>query len=368
MDYDPEAFNIRDYETYSTDSDDEKEEELIFELEITDTNHLVIPYDMASDHFPPLVIHPNSNSQETLELIDPLQSKWEMSLTYDDDTHKFIITKGWNSYLQHYHLKPNDSIQFFRPIPQVQFNRFYIKHETNFGPVLFEVTIPRSNRLPMPYDLAARYFKPSAAKPPPDHLQEYTLLLTNHLNVTWNMRYVCNEDEKAYIIVRGWEDFAGHYSLKYEDKIQFFERKPRLEGNSFMISHKPGPVILESVLPPLCLRSNLLCELNLTKWDVGFGRLEMPGFKIPFQCHKNEMVKLTDENRKDWYMIIVYQSGSREYMLLDGWEGIVKEYELEAEDMVRFFIPACRDHARHFLIECDKKKKEGSCKGKEIAK
>lgn len=228
------------------------------------------------------------------------------------------------------------------------------------------VEVTKSNRLTIPYDFeVVKYFNPSQAPPPPDHLQETTLHLIDHLDQTLEMKYICFEDELSYVVFRGWEQYVARYGLNYKDTIRFFERKPNQEQNSFIIFHEPGPgpIVMDTpVSPPLCLQMNFICELELTTEDVGFGRLAMPGAQIAFLCRGQEMAKLTDENNKNWYVIIV-QLG-KGYAIEDGWEGYVWEYELEAGDLVRLYSPEGADHDKHFLIKCIKKTKKGTEKEK----
>ncbi|CAL5440954.1 unnamed protein product [Camellia sinensis] len=66
-------------------------------------------------------------------------------------------------------------------------------------------------------------------------------------------------------------------------------------------------------------------------------------------------LNFTDARNKDWAKTIFYVKVLDAYIIMNGWEGFVKEHRLEDMDVIRFYKPVQPLHERHFLVKCVKR-------------
>ncbi|PSS14102.1 AP2/ERF and B3 domain-containing protein [Actinidia chinensis var. chinensis] len=260
---------------------------------------------------------------------------------------------------------------------EVLFNRLFGIYPHNIE--LFETQLTRTNRLVIPKQAAQDFF-------PLSPMAELTLQITDGQDKEWSMELVYYPEEDAFVIARGWQDFANSHGLEPLDSIQFYRSVPSWATNQYAIKYVRRQEVPAET--PEFTKGNFLFQLELTSSDVWYSRLFIPSREVAIHfpmvhilllSREKEIVRFTDSENKDWYMdVILY---NYEFcMIIDEWNGFVKAHGLEARDVIKFYKPVQPSHMKHFLIECVKKEgganltqkmeepsQRGSNKGKGIA-
>ena len=88
-----------------------KRENSLFDVELNppDVKELAAPYKTASAYFPPV---PDRPSEIKIEVSDPLNKKWEMTVVFSTVFYAFVITNGWEDFCCWHNLKAYDGIYF----------------------------------------------------------------------------------------------------------------------------------------------------------------------------------------------------------------------------------------------------------------
>ncbi|KAL7263965.1 hypothetical protein ACSBR1_002003 [Camellia fascicularis] len=242
--------------------------------------------------------------------------------------------------------------------------------------MLFEMETNWSNRLLIPTPIAADFFPPLAG----GEQKEETLQLTDYQGNEWYMTIINYEDEKAFMVTKGWKQFANNYNLQPYHVIRISTPLPCLHRNHFEIDfdreqdHQGTGTTSGSVeqsvdigVPPEFRPENFLFQYQLNANDTGYFRLFIPSAIVtnylprimigPANDRRN-ILKLTDDRGKDWYMNIYYYCTDA-CIVLDGWDEYVEERILEPDGVIRFYRPVWPSHANHFLIKYVKKGEEG---------
>ncbi|KAG5515537.1 hypothetical protein RHGRI_036544 [Rhododendron griersonianum] len=265
--------------------------------------------------------------------------------------------------------------------------------EMNYCPdkiFLFEMEVPSTNRLIIPFELASTHFPPLDTRKP-NEKQVKTLEFTDSHNHEWYMPIQYYRDERGFMILTGWQKFSTQYNLQPMDLIRILKPIPRLHTHHFLIGveKKQGAVEI-----PAFREENFLFEIELEQSDIEFRRVllarddvrNFPGVKMQRNSREKKIMRFTDAKCKHWYMNIIRYSEEK-YMVIDGWDEFVKERGLEAGDLVGFYKHEHPCHRKHYLIGILKKEdrqnpgqpsggteagrgagsSSGSHKGKEIA-
>ncbi|KAI8524086.1 hypothetical protein RHMOL_Rhmol13G0122100 [Rhododendron molle] len=255
---------------------------------------------------------------------------------------------------------------------------------------LFEMEVPCTNRLVIPFELASAHF-PHLDTLKLNEKQVETLEFTDSLNREWYMPIQYYRDEHGFMILSGWQKFSTQYNLQPLDLIRILKPVPRLHTHHFLIEveKKQGAVEI-----PAFREENFLFQIELDQSDIEFRRVflarddvrNFPGVKMPRNNREKKIMRFTDAKCKHWYMNIIRYSEEK-YMVIDGWDEFVKERGLEAGDLVGFFKHEHPCHRKHYLIgilkkvdkqnpgqpsggseaSCGAGSRSGSHKGKEIA-
>ncbi|KAF7121249.1 hypothetical protein RHSIM_Rhsim13G0097300 [Rhododendron simsii] len=254
---------------------------------------------------------------------------------------------------------------------------------------LFEMEVPKTNRLVIPFELASTHFPPLDTRKP-NEKQIETLEFTDSQNHEWYMPIQYYGDERGFMILTGWQKFSTQYNLQPMDMIRILKPVPRLHTHHFIIEveKKQGTVEI-----PKFREENFLFLIEMEQSDIKFKRVflarddvrNFPGVKMQRNSREKKMMRFTDAKGKHWYMNIIRYSEEK-YMVIDGWDEFVKERGLEAGDLVVFFKHEHPCHRKHYLIGIVNKEKlenwlnpgqpsggsgagssSGSHKGKEIA-
>ncbi|KAH7862139.1 hypothetical protein Vadar_000664 [Vaccinium darrowii] len=234
-----------------SDSDfdlDEPEGYLIFAMEAPSTNRLVIPFVLASAHFPAVATtedQPKKNQYKTLQFTDFHHQDWDMKIEYYRDEHGYILT-GWQKFSTQYNLKPMDFIRIYEPVPRLHPHHFLIKvekKEQRMDPpefkdenLLFRIKLDQSdidfNRVFLAGDDVMRNF-------PGVEIQRHSgkkkiMRFTDAKGKNWYMD-IMRYDEKKYMMMEGWDEFAKEKGLEVEDLIRFYKHVDPCHSKHFLI-------------------------------------------------------------------------------------------------------------------------------------
>lgn len=236
-----------------------------------------------------------------------------------------------------------------------------IDHNEPVGVLLFEIQLKPSNRLVIPEANASEYFPTQSTFSTGNTVR---LRFTDCHNKDWETLIIYYADEKAYMFIRGWTELANWHKWDSADVIGFYRPIPRLSIDHFLVKFKRTTKI--SPVIPEFRRENFLFQIELDTGDLGFSRLFMPSKEVEIhfpaikhvlggsQTRKEEIVRFTDGKNKDWYMDVIYYN-AKSYMIIREWDEFVKEHNLEAGDVIRFYKLVEPLHLRHFLIEIVRK-------------
>lgn len=227
------------------------------------------------------------------------------------------------------------------------------------GILLFEIQLKPSNRQVIPEAKASDYFPTPSTFSSGDTVK---LRITDCHNKEWEMSIVYYTDEKAYMFIRGWTEFAIWHRWESADVIGFYRPLPRFSVNHFLVKFERTVESLPEI--PDFRRENLLFQIELNTGDLGYSRLFMPSTEVethfpaikhvPGANRRKEIMRFTDAKAKDWYMDVIYYNANS-YMIIKEWDEFVKENSLEAGDVIKFYKPVEPLHLRHFLIEIVRK-------------
>ncbi|KAI8524087.1 hypothetical protein RHMOL_Rhmol13G0122200 [Rhododendron molle] len=218
---------------------------------------------------------------------------------------------------------------------------------------LFEMEVPKTNRLVIPFELASTHFPPLHTRKP-NEKQVETLEFTDSQNHEWYMPIQYYRDEHGFMILTGWQKFSTQYNLQPMDLIRILIPVPRLHTHHFLIEveKKQGTVEI-----PKFREENFLFLIEVEQSDIEFKRVflarddvrNFPGVEMQRNSREKKMMRFTDKKCKHWYMNIIRYSEEK-YMVIDGWDEFVKERGLEAGDLVVFFEHEHPCHWKHYLI------------------
>ncbi|GFY99394.1 hypothetical protein Acr_13g0007950 [Actinidia rufa] len=226
---------------------------------------------------------------------------------------------------------------------------------------LFETEVNCSNRLLIPTERAKQHFPRFNTSATKGSNEPNILHLTIPQTKEWHMPIIHYDDEDAFMFTRLWPQFVKFHNLKTSDKIRFYKPYPCLHTNHYVVAFDRSKGNVAQV--PEFRSKNFLFQLKMTPGDVGHKRLfihnddvvsHFPLFYIPEKTRTVDIIKFTDAHNKDWYMDVM-QYDSDFYVIIEGWDGFVKERNLKAMEVIKFYEPVQRSHMRHFLIECVKK-------------
>ncbi|PSR94901.1 AP2/ERF and B3 domain-containing transcription repressor like [Actinidia chinensis var. chinensis] len=227
---------------------------------------------------------------------------------------------------------------------------------------LFETEVTSSNRLVVPIKSAKQHFPPISA--PEGSTKPQELHLTVPQIKEWKMPVIRYDDEKAFMFTRLWPQFVKFHDLKALDKIRFYTPVPRLHALHYVVAFARREGNLAQI--PELRRGKFLFQLELSPSDVGYNRLfiqnedvtlHFPWIYMAPQARKTDIIKFTDAQNKDWYMEIM-RYDLQYYMIIEGWDEFVKERNLKASDVIKFYSLVQPSHGKHFLIECLKNEGE----------
>ncbi|XP_057473334.1 uncharacterized protein LOC130761784 [Actinidia eriantha] len=227
---------------------------------------------------------------------------------------------------------------------------------------LFEIEVNCSNRLLIPTERAKRHLPRFNTSDTKGYNEPNILHLTIPQTKDWHMPIMHYDDEDAFMFTRLWPQFVKFHNLKASDKIRFYKPFLRLHTHHYVVAFKRSERYVTQV--PEFRQKNFLCKIKMTAGDVGYKRLfihnddvirHFPMFHIPKKSLMADIIKFTDTHNKDWYMDVM-RYNSDFYVIIEGWDEFVKERNLKAKDVIKFYTPVQPSHLKHFLIECVKNK------------
>ncbi|KAH7864279.1 hypothetical protein Vadar_027739 [Vaccinium darrowii] len=227
-DYDPDSDSNSDENQYWPD------EVFLFEMETPSTNRLVIPFDLASAHFPPLATRKRNEKQvETLQFTDSQNREWYMPIQYYRDERGFMILTGWQKFSTQYNLKPMDLIRIYEPVPRFHTHHFLIEvekkgqtidppefREENF---LFQIELDQSDidfrRVFLARDDVRNF---PGVKMQRNSREKKIMRFTDANCKDWYMNII-RYSEGKYMVIDGWDEFVKERGLQAGDLIGFYQ-------------------------------------------------------------------------------------------------------------------------------------------------
>ncbi|CAL5353433.1 unnamed protein product [Camellia sinensis] len=238
---------------------------LLFEIKLSasdiELGRLAIPVERAMDYFSPLSIP--KVYEEQIEITDTQKDDWYMTLTYDPVECTFMISIGWQGFVEWHELEAMDVIRFYRPVPRVHNNHFlidYIKgqdaetnnivqefRQENF---LFQLQLTPTDvgycRIIIPKEDVRTHF-PAVKIPTVTHKME-RLYFTDTQNKDWCMKIIFSSQVDAYMIINGWGRFVKKHNLEAMDVIRFYKPVQPLHGWHFLIDCVKGEKAKDSMI------------------------------------------------------------------------------------------------------------------------
>ncbi|CAL5424904.1 unnamed protein product [Camellia sinensis] len=222
----------------------------LFEVQLTrsDIEHerLSIPAGGALKYFPPMeTVKPNYEQQ--IEIYDNEKEDWKMTLTYNHLEQAFVITSGWQGFVDWHELKPMDAIRFYRTFSHLQNPHFliefvigeesktnYLIHEFKQKNFLFELQLSPSDIgdgvLIVPEEEVRNHFHEINIPAGTNEVERMTF--TDTQNVHWCMEILF---DGAYMLADGWDGFVKEHKLEAMDMIRFYKPVRPLHEKHFLI-------------------------------------------------------------------------------------------------------------------------------------
>ncbi|GFS44155.1 hypothetical protein Acr_00g0088820 [Actinidia rufa] len=237
-----------------------KHENFLFDVELNppDVKMLAFPYKKASAYFPPV---PNRPLEIKIEVSDPLNKKWEMTVEFSTVFYAFVITNGWEDFCRWHNLKPYDVIYFYKPNPRLHDRHYlmdYVKkeemnpnrkiseaepHENNSkaesmeltqgaeNVLLFEMQLRHNDlideTLMLPYE--AEYHFTEVKIPPRTH-EMGRMCFTDARNKNWIMDVTFRNMIDSYTVQEVWTEFVNEHGLKAMDVIKVYKTDKPLDA------------------------------------------------------------------------------------------------------------------------------------------
>ncbi|CAL5353455.1 unnamed protein product [Camellia sinensis] len=222
----------------------------LFEVQLTrsDIEHemLSIPAGGALKYFPPMeTVKPNYEQQ--IQIYDNEKEDWKMTLTYNHLEQAFVITSGWQGFVDWHELKPMDAIRFYRTFSHLQNPHFliefvigeesetnYLIHEFKQKNFLFELQLSPSDIgdgvLIVPEEEVRNHFHEINIPAGTNEVERMTF--TDTQNVHWCMEILF---DGAYMLADGWDGFVKEHKLEAKDMIRFYKPAGPLHEKHFLI-------------------------------------------------------------------------------------------------------------------------------------
>ncbi|CAL5440964.1 unnamed protein product [Camellia sinensis] len=194
------------------------------------------------DYFSPLSIPKVYEKQ--IEITNTQNDDWYMTLTYNPVECTFMISIGWQGFIEWHKLEAMDVICFYRPVPRVHNNHFLIDYikgedaETDNIVQEFRIVISKED---------IRIHFPAVKIPAVTHKME-RLYFTDTQNKDWCMKIIFSSQVDLYMIINGWGRFVKKHNLEAMDVIRFYKSFQPLHGWHFLIDCVKGEKANDSMI------------------------------------------------------------------------------------------------------------------------
>ncbi|GFZ02076.1 hypothetical protein Acr_15g0006850 [Actinidia rufa] len=153
----------------------------------------------------------------------------------------FVITRGWQGFVNRHNLEAMDLIRFYRPEPHPHDNHYLIEcvdcekllAENNvIARIISDKNIPEFKRLFPVKEIPAQIW-----------YKAVRLKFTDAGNKDWCMKIEFHEGVGFYEVSEGWKEFVNHHKLETADEIQIYKPVQPLHSRHFLINYvKSGEV------------------------------------------------------------------------------------------------------------------------------
>ncbi|XP_057498347.1 uncharacterized protein LOC130782904 [Actinidia eriantha] len=223
-------------------------------------------------------------------------------------------------------------------------------------------------RLSIPVEKALDHFPPLANR---QKTYEEEAEISDTQNNYRLVTITYDRSECAFLIKNSlWKRFVDRHGLRVKDVIRFYRPDPCPQGqNRYLVDFVKRGEENEADNVPEFKQDNFLFGLPLTSCDVWYRRLvipkaevgiHFPGIRVPSETHKMERLNFTDKHNKSWCIKIVFNGHLDSYMLINGWEGFVQNYNLEEGGTVKFYKPVQPFDSHDFLIDYVERREVGT--------
>lgn len=220
---------------------------------------LLIPFEVGQSHFPPRLLtssRPDGKHQGQILVSDSQEDNWGMTIILDDQVCAFVLTRGWQSFVDWHNLEANDWISFYKRQPSLDESNYIIKFQEvekrmakrgmvrttdvlEFKPenLLFEIDISVLNDLSF-IRLNEDRFKlmfPGHQIVAQIQYKDLRLKLTDTGMKDWCMKLSLRAEDKPYRVWGGWDLFVEMHNLELGDTSRLYKPDKPLHGRHFLI-------------------------------------------------------------------------------------------------------------------------------------
>lgn len=220
---------------------------------------LLIPFEVGQSHFPPRLLtssRPDGKHQGQILVSDSQEDNWGMTIILDDQVCAFVLTRGWQSFVDWHNLEANDWISFYKRQPSLDESNYIIKFQEvekrmakrgmvrttdvlEFKPenLLFEIDISVLNDLSF-IRLNEDRFKlmfPGHQIVAQIQYKDLRLKLTDTGMKDWCMKLSLRAEDKPYRVWGGWDLFVEMHNLELGNTSRLYKPDKPLHGRHFLI-------------------------------------------------------------------------------------------------------------------------------------
>ncbi|XP_057512760.1 uncharacterized protein LOC130794812 [Actinidia eriantha] len=254
------------------DGDDtESNSRALFKMQLTprdvEDRRLLIPFDIAGNHLPPDVVEiPGPGGTSLYEILisnaRAQNNDWIMTLIRNPGKQAFMITRGWQGFVDWYNLEAMDLIRFYRPEPRPHGNHYLIEcvesekllAENNvIAPIISDTNIPEFKKENKLFDITFsplmrlfifiseetfRKLFPGNEIPAQIPYKAMRLKFTDAGNKDWCIKIELHEGVEFYELTEGWKEFVNHHNFISEDEIEIYKPVQPLHSRHFLIKKR----------------------------------------------------------------------------------------------------------------------------------
>ncbi|GFY80578.1 hypothetical protein Acr_01g0003870 [Actinidia rufa] len=227
---------------------------------------LLIPFDKAGNHLLPAVVAIPGPGETSLYKIVISNARaqnndWTMTLMHHPGKQAFMITRGWQGFVDWHNLEAMDLIRFCRPEPRPRNNHYLIECVENekllaennvITRIISDKNIPEFKQenilVQLTFSGAMRFhlcifeeqFRrlfPGKEIPAQIQYKAVRLKFTDAGNKDWCMKIEFHVGVGFYEVSERWREFVNHHKFETADEIQIYKPVQPLHSRHFLIDY-----------------------------------------------------------------------------------------------------------------------------------